>query len=41
MDKVKAVGLDAYEFWGYGGKDLDALKRKQDELGLTLATFGV
>lgn len=40
LDKVKAVGLDAYEFWGYGGKDLDALKRKQDELGLTLATFG-
>lgn len=40
LDKVKAVGLDAYEFWGYGGKDLDALKRKQDQLGLTLATFG-
>jgi len=39
LDEVKKVGLTAYEFWGRGGKDFDALAKKQSELGLECAAF--
>jgi len=39
LDEVKKVGLTAFEFWGRGGKDLDAIAKKKDELGLEAATF--
>jgi len=40
IEEVKKAGLTAFEFWGRGGKDLDAIAKKKDELGLDLATFG-
>ena len=39
LEDVKAVGLTAFEFWGWRRRDLDALARKKDELGLTVAIF--
>jgi hypothetical protein len=39
LDEVKKVGLTAFEFWGRGGKDLDAVAKKKDELGLEVAAF--
>jgi len=47
IDKVAAVGwqssgssLKAFEFWGWGNKDIDAIKAAKDNFGLTIATFG-
>ena len=39
METVRAAGLSAYEFWNWQGKDLDAIFRRQQELGLTPAAF--
>jgi len=39
LDAVKAAGLGAYEFWGWRGKNLDALAKKGKELGLEAACF--
>ena len=39
METVRATGLSAYEFWNWQGKDLDAIFRRQQELGLTPAAF--
>lgn len=39
LRKVAEAGMDAYEFWAWWDKDLDALKAANDELGLTIATF--
>ncbi len=41
LDEVKKAGLTAFEFWGWRNKakDLDALAKKKDELGLTVAVF--
>jgi hydroxypyruvate isomerase len=39
LEAVKAVGLDAFEFWGWRNRDLDALARKKEELGLEVAAF--
>ncbi|MCX8037574.1 MAG: TIM barrel protein [Candidatus Sumerlaeia bacterium] len=41
LDEVKKVGLNAFEFWGWRNKakELDALAKKKDELGLTVAAF--
>jgi len=41
IEQVAASGLKAFEFWGYRGKDLDAIRAKADALGLAIATFGV
>jgi hydroxypyruvate isomerase len=37
---VRAAGLDAIEFWGWGNKDLDAIRDRCEEHGVTVATFG-
>ena len=40
IEKVAAVGMKAFEFWGWGNKDIDAIKAAKDEFGLEVATFG-
>jgi hydroxypyruvate isomerase len=37
--KTASLGYPAVEFWGCEGKDLDAMKRTCDELGLEIAQF--
>ena len=39
LDKVKTAGLRAFEFWGARGKDVDAIRRRKQDLGLELAIF--
>jgi len=41
IDEVKKVGLTAFEFWSWSGKDKDieAIAKKKDELGLEVAAF--
>jgi hydroxypyruvate isomerase len=39
LKKVREAGMDAYEFWAWWGKDLEALDAANKELGLTIATF--
>jgi hydroxypyruvate isomerase len=40
IEKSAAIGVNAFEFWGWGNKDIDAIKAAKDKFGLTLATFG-
>ena len=40
IEKVAAVGMKAFEFWGWGNKDIDAIKAAKDKAGIELATFG-
>jgi len=40
IEKSAAVGVKAFEFWGWGNKDIDGIKAAKDKFGLTLATFG-
>jgi len=40
IEKVAAVGMKAFEFWGWGNKDIDAIKAAKDKFGLEVATFG-
>ncbi|MCD6505188.1 TIM barrel protein [Candidatus Poribacteria bacterium] len=37
--RVASAGLKAFEFWGWGNKDIDGIRRIKDELGLEVATF--
>ena len=37
--KVKGTGLDAFEFWGWRGRDMDRLARIREELGIEVAGF--
>ena len=39
LDKVKAAGFKAFEFWQWTTRDLDALKKKADALGLSCVSF--
>jgi len=39
MKKVKDVGYEAIEFWSWWDKDIDAIERRQQELGLEVAAF--
>lgn len=39
MKAIKEAGVDAFEFWGWWGKDLDEIKRAKEELGLNIAAF--
>jgi len=32
--KVKAAGVNAFEFWGWRGRDMDSLARMREELGM-------
>ena len=40
IEKSAAIGMKAFEFWGWGGKDIDAFKAAKDKFGLEVATFG-
>ncbi len=37
--KVKAAGVDAIEFWGWRGRDMDRLARTCDQLGVEVVGF--
>jgi hydroxypyruvate isomerase len=39
MEHVKKLGYPAFEFWEWKTKDLDAIIRKKNELGLEIATI--
>ncbi|NLB55772.1 MAG: TIM barrel protein [Lentisphaerae bacterium] len=39
MEKIKAAGADAVEFWGAGNKDLNAIAEAGKKLGLPVAVF--
>ena len=39
LDRVAAAGYPAFEFWQIAGKDVDAIRAKQVELGLACAAF--
>jgi hydroxypyruvate isomerase len=39
LEQVKACGFEAYEFWSWWDRDLDALKEKADALGMSCACF--
>ncbi|HMG34152.1 MAG TPA: TIM barrel protein, partial [Blastocatellia bacterium] len=39
MSRVKQLGYPAFEFWEWKNKDLDAIQKKKDELGLEIATM--
>lgn len=39
IDRVAELGFPAIEFWDYTGKDLDAIKKKCDGLGLAISQF--
>lgn len=39
LDEVKSLGFEAYEFWFWWDQDLEALKKKQEELGLSCAAI--
>ena len=41
LEKVKDVGVSAFEFWDWTNKNVDAIADKKSELGLTVSTFGV
>lgn len=35
LEKLQKVGFNAYEFWGWWDKDLDAIKQKADSLSIS------
>jgi hydroxypyruvate isomerase len=39
MRRVKESGIGAVEFWGWGGKDLDAIASAKEELGMEIVGF--
>jgi hydroxypyruvate isomerase len=39
MDRVKQLGYPAFEFWEWKNKDVEAILRKKNELGLEIATM--
>jgi hydroxypyruvate isomerase len=39
LKKVKEAGFSHYEFWPWRGKDIDAIKSLNDELGLHVSQF--
>ncbi|MCU0960721.1 MAG: TIM barrel protein [Pirellulaceae bacterium] len=39
LARVKAAGVDAFEFWGWRGRDMDRLARMREELGMEVAGF--
>ena len=40
IEKVAAVGMKTFEFWGWGNKDIDAIKAAKDKCGMVVGTFG-
>lgn len=41
IGKVAEIGLPAFEFWGWGDKDIGEIRRRKRKCGLAVATFGV
>jgi hydroxypyruvate isomerase len=39
MERVKRLGYPAFEFWEWKNKDVEAIARKKEELGLEVATI--
>ncbi|HKP87329.1 MAG TPA: TIM barrel protein [Blastocatellia bacterium] len=39
MERVKQLGYPAFEFWDWKSKDVEAILRKKNELGLEVATI--
>jgi hydroxypyruvate isomerase len=39
MERIKQIGYPAFEFWDWKSKDVDAIIRKKNELGLEVATI--
>lgn len=39
MERVKRLGYPAFEFWEWKNKDVEAILRKKNELGLEIATI--
>ncbi|MFV0401002.1 MAG: hydroxypyruvate isomerase family protein [Oscillospiraceae bacterium] len=39
LELVKQAGFSAFEFWGWGDKDIAAIRAKKEALGLVLPTF--
>jgi len=39
MDRIKQLGYPAFEFWEWKNKDVDAILKKKNELGLEIATM--
>ena len=39
--KVSESGLPAFEFWDWGSKDINEIKRRKQKFNLNVATFGV
>jgi len=39
MDRIKKLGYPAFEFWEWKNKDVDAILKKKNELGLEIATM--
>jgi hydroxypyruvate isomerase len=39
MNRVKQLGYPAFEFWDWKSKDVEAIKKKKEELGLEIATI--
>lgn len=39
ISRVAELGFDAFEFWGWTGKNLDNIRAAQEKSGLTLAAF--
>lgn len=41
IDKVSEIGLPAFEFWSWGQKDINEIKRRKQKYSLETAAFGV
>jgi hydroxypyruvate isomerase len=41
IDAVADAGVKAFEFWGWKGKDLEAIRARAERRGLQVATFGM
>jgi hydroxypyruvate isomerase len=39
LEKVKETGVEAFEFWEWKPKDIDAINKKRKELGLSVSSF--
>lgn len=39
LERIKKIGFQAFEFWEWKSKDVDAIIRKKNELGLEVATI--
>lgn len=40
IPQVKESGIEYFEFWGWGGKDLEAIKSSSQECGVKPSVFG-